>query len=85
MGFLMVAPVIGTQLVPARLRIVIAVAIAYLVAPLLPELPAVEALSLAALLIVAQQLLIGAALGFLLQMVFQTMVLDLILGSQKNL
>ncbi len=75
MGFIMVAPVIGSQLVPARLRIVVAVAVALIISPLLPAMPAVEALSLAALVIVAQQVLIGVALGFFLQMVFQTLVL----------
>lgn len=71
----MVAPVIGSQLVPLRIRVIISVAITFVVAPVLPEMPAVAALSIDAMLIVAQQLLIGIALGFFLQMVFQTLVL----------
>ncbi len=71
----MVAPVIGSQLVPMRIRVIVAVAIAFIVAPVLPEMPAVGALSITTLVIVAQQILIGVALGFFLQMVFQTLVL----------
>lgn len=75
MGFLMVAPVIGSQLVPTRIRLIIAVAISVLVAPVLPNMPQVEALSIQAILLIGQQVLIGVSLGFFLQMVFQTLVL----------
>jgi flagellar biosynthetic protein FliR len=75
MGFLMVAPVIGSQLVPTRIRLIIAVAIAVLIAPVLPDMPQVQGLSVQAMLLVGQQLLIGLSLGFFLQMVFQTFVL----------
>lgn len=75
MGFLMVAPVIGSQLVPARIRLIVAVAIAFLMVPVLPPVPEVSGISFAALILVGQQLLIGLALGYFLQMVFQTMVL----------
>lgn len=74
-GFLMVAPVVGSQLVPARIRLVVAVAIAVLMVPVLPAMPQVEGISMQALLLVGQQLLIGLSLGFFLQMVFQTLVL----------
>jgi flagellar biosynthesis protein FliR len=75
MGFMLAAPVIGTQLVPVRIRLVLSVAIALLVAPLLPSMPQVDGISPAALLIVAQQILIGVALGFFLQLLFQLFVL----------
>lgn len=66
---LMVAPVFGAVFVPARLRIVLAAAVTLLVAPLLPQ-PAVPPFSGAGLVITLQQVLIGAALGFALQIVF---------------
>ena len=65
MGFFLASPIIGTQLVPVRVRLVLAVALALLVAPLLPAMPQVEGISPAALLLVAQQILIGLALGWL--------------------
>jgi flagellar biosynthesis protein FliR len=72
---LMVAPVFGANFVPRRLRIVLAVAISLLVAPLLPapNLPAL--LSAAGVSITLQQLLIGVALGFSLQLVFDALAL----------
>lgn len=75
MGFLMVAPVVGSQLVPTRIRLVLSVAISVLMLPVLPAMPQVRGLSLETMLLVGQQLLIGLSLGFFLQLVFQTMVL----------
>lgn len=66
---LMVAPVFGAVFVPARLRLVLAAAVTLLVAPLLPQ-PGVAPFSGAGLVITVQQVLIGAALGFALQIIF---------------
>jgi flagellar biosynthetic protein FliR len=74
-GFIMVAPVLGSQLVPVRLRLIIAVVLTLLIMPGLPPMPQIEALSLQAGVLVGQQLLLGAALGFFLQMVFHALVL----------
>ena len=74
-GFMMAAPVLGSQLVPMRIKLIIALAVTLVVTPLLPPVPEVAPLSLSALAMVVQQLLIGAALGFFLQLVFQIMVL----------
>ncbi|MDT8428975.1 MAG: flagellar biosynthetic protein FliR [Pseudomonadales bacterium] len=75
MGFFLAAPLIGTQLVPARVRIVLAVAIALLLVPILPPGPQLSGLSLATVLVIMHQLLIGVALGFFLQLLFQLFVL----------
>lgn len=75
MGFVMVAPVIGSQLIPTRIRLIVALAIAVLIAPVLPDMPQVQGLSIQAMLLIAQQILIGVSLGFFLQMVFQTLIL----------
>jgi flagellar biosynthetic protein FliR len=70
----MVAPVFGASYVPARLRLIMAGAITLLVAPLLP-LPAVPLLSGAGLVIAVKQLLIGVAIGFVLQVVFDALAM----------
>lgn len=75
MGFFLAAPVLGSNFVPTRVRLVLAVAVSLMVAPTVPDLPAVEGLSLTVGLIVLQQILIGVALGFFLQMLFQIFVL----------
>jgi flagellar biosynthetic protein FliR len=72
---LMVAPVFGASYVPPRLRLILAGALTLAVAPLLPAMTAVPLLSAAGALVTLQQLLIGAALGFALQMVFDALAL----------
>jgi len=72
---LMIAPAFGADMVPARVRIVLAGTITVLLAPLLPPPPAVSAFSGAGALLTAQQLLIGAALGFCVKIVFDAVTL----------
>lgn len=66
----MVAPVFGASQVPARVRIVIAGGVALIIAPLVPAPAGLEPFSAAGLVITAQQVLIGVALGFCMQLVF---------------
>jgi flagellar biosynthesis protein FliR len=73
---IMVSPVFGAQYVPRRLKIVLALAISVLIAPTLPKAGMPELLSGASVAITAQQLLIGVAIGFLLQMTFDTLALS---------
>ncbi|WP_198343024.1 flagellar biosynthetic protein FliR [Oleiphilus messinensis] len=73
-SFLMVVPFIGTQLVPMRIRLGLAMLIALLVTPLLPSGPQVDALSLASVPIIFQQVFIGVVLGFLVFMMVQLFV-----------
>jgi flagellar biosynthesis protein FliR len=70
----MVAPAFGTSSVPARVRIVLAGAVTFLVAPLV-TIPAVTPLSAAGVLITIQQIIIGAALGFSLNILFDAVSL----------
>jgi flagellar biosynthesis protein FliR len=69
-SFFTVAPIFGARFVPARIRIVLAAAVTLLAAPLLPAPPAVGLLSVDGVLIAVQQVLIGVALGFIVQLVF---------------
>jgi flagellar biosynthetic protein FliR len=72
-GVVMIAPVFGARLVPMRVRLAFAVAATYVLSPLVPVTPPFE-LSLRAGFIVAQELLIGAAMGFCLQMIFDALI-----------
>ena len=74
-AFFLVAPVFGMQLVPARIRLGLALLVTALLVPLLPAVPAVDPLSPAAMLLIAQQLLIGLGLGFAMQLFFQVFVM----------
>ena len=71
---LMVAPIFGARFVPPRSRIILALALTALVAPLLPA-SSIEPFSAQGFVVVAQQLLIGVALGFALQVVFDALAL----------
>ena len=69
---LMVAPLFGARFVPARSRLVLSAALTALVVPLIPA-PDVAPFSGAGFVVVAQQLLIGVAMGFALQVVFDAL------------
>ncbi len=69
---LMVAPMFGARFVPARTRVVLAAAITALVIPLVPA-PTIAPFSAQGFVVVAQQLLIGVAMGFALQVIFDAL------------
>lgn len=69
-SMLMVMPVIGTQLVPVRVRLYLALAICVVLAPTLPPMPQVDSVSLQSMLLVGEQVLIGVMFGFMLQLYF---------------
>ena len=67
-GFFLAAPIFGTQLVSARIRIVLAFLVTMILVPNLPAMPVMDALSIPSFTVVAQQLLIGIAMGFSMQL-----------------
>jgi flagellar biosynthetic protein FliR len=69
---LMVAPMFGARFVPMRTRILLAAAITALVAPLSPA-TGIAPFSAQGFVVVAQQLLIGVAMGFALQVMFDAL------------
>nr|MBO2514703.1 flagellar biosynthetic protein FliR [Gammaproteobacteria bacterium] len=74
-ALLVAAPLFGARTVPVRVRIALALVLAFAVAPLLPPLDPVDPLSLPGALVAVREALIGTALGFLLQMVFGAMAM----------
>ena len=73
-AMVMAAPIFNTRQIPVRFRMLLAVLITLLVQPVLPAAPVVSVFSTDALLIALQQIGIGAALGFLMQMAFQALI-----------
>ena len=71
----MVAPVFSALFIPARLRLVLAGAVAYLVAPLIPHPTGIEVFSIAGFAVTIQQVIIGVALGFALQILFDAVAM----------
>ncbi len=74
-GMLLVAPVLGARVVPRRAKLVLAVALTYLLAPLVPPAAPIDPLSAAGLLTAVQQVAIGVAIGFAVQVVFDALLL----------
>jgi len=69
LGLIAAAPLFGNLSVPVRVKIVLGVMIALVIAPGVPEGPAMDPMSLAGLAIVAQQVVIGLAMGFAMRVV----------------
>jgi len=74
-SFFMAVPLLGSQLINARVRLMLALAVSFVVAPLLPAMPAIDGLSINTYLVIGQQILVGAMLGFLFQIFYQVFVL----------
>ncbi|MCG5514998.1 MULTISPECIES: flagellar biosynthetic protein FliR [Ectothiorhodospira] len=74
-AMLLAAPIFGAGTVPVRIRIVLALVLALMVAPLLPEPPSVSPFSLEGLVVTAQQVLIGVTMGFIMQMVLSALTM----------
>ncbi|WP_028471197.1 flagellar biosynthetic protein FliR [Neptunomonas japonica] len=70
-SFLMAMPMIGTQLVPMRIRLGLALAMTVVLLPVLPVPPVADGLSFQTYILIAQQIVIGAILGFALHIMFQ--------------
>lgn len=69
-----IAPVFSANLVPMRVRILLAVGLTVVVAPLTPQVPGVDPISLPGLFVLIHQFVIGMAMGFVVQIVFDAMV-----------
>ena len=67
---LMAAPMVGGMAVPAPVRILLSVVLGFFVASWVPIVPPPEMLSFAAVLAVLQEVAVGLALGFVLQLAF---------------
>lgn len=70
----MMAPIFGAGFVPPRVRLFLAAAITFIVAPLVPA-PDVEVFSFAAVIVTIHQALIGFAAAFTLQLIFDALAM----------
>jgi flagellar biosynthetic protein FliR len=74
-GFMMVAPIYGSASVPAQVRIVVTVFLTLMLAPLAPHATWVEPFSATGILTAAQQILVGFAIGTIVQVVFDALLM----------
>ncbi|MEP5765385.1 MAG: flagellar biosynthetic protein FliR [Halieaceae bacterium] len=73
-AMMLVAPFFGARTIPVRIRVLLAVFLALMIAPMVPR-PDIELLSAAGFLLLLQQLLAGILLGVILQAVFATLAI----------
>jgi flagellar biosynthetic protein FliR len=72
-AMLLVAPIFGAKGVNTRMRMGMGLLLALVIAPLLPTPPMIDVISLQGLVVAMQQVVIGIAMGFVLQMVFSAL------------
>lgn len=75
-GFFMVMPLFGTRLVTQRVRLLLAAFTALVITPVLPPMPSIDALSMETMIIIAQQIMIGVALGFALEILMNIFIMS---------
>lgn len=70
-AFFMTVPLLGSQLVPARIRLYLSISFTLMLLPML-HMPITQTFDLVQLVVVlVQQIAIGVAMGFLVQLLFQ--------------
>lgn len=85
-AMLSAAPLVGAKVLPMRVRLMLALALTWAVQPLVGPIPTVDPLSLAGILVVINQILIGAAMGLALQVAFAVlMVAGQVIGASMGL
>ena len=67
-------PLFSIKAVPARVRLILSVALTFVVMPLLPAFPAVEMFSYEGMMVAIAQVMIGLSTGFIVQLVFSAVV-----------
>jgi flagellar biosynthetic protein FliR len=75
LGVFAVAPVVGTRIVPSRVRLGLGVMVTLLIAPLLPPVVLPDNMLPTTIAVLTQQVLIGIAIGLSFRVVFSAMQL----------
>lgn len=76
LGALFIAsPIFGARTVPVKIRIILAVAITFIIQPSLPFVETIEPLSPEGIFIIFQQIAIGIVMGMILQIMFAALVM----------
>ncbi|MGE5027678.1 MAG: flagellar biosynthetic protein FliR [Betaproteobacteria bacterium] len=80
------APILGNPSIPLRVKIGLSFAVSIILVPILGAMPQVEPGSAIGLLILAQQIVIGVAMGFAMRIIFTAVEMaGQIIGSQMGL
>jgi len=70
LGFVAIAPFFGNQAISMPIKVAMGILLAIMIAPAAPAMPTVDLLSLRGILIIAEQMIIGLAIGLMMQVIF---------------
>jgi len=70
LGLIAASPLFGNAAVPVSLKVSLGLLLATIMAPAIPAIPGADPMSLAGLLILVQELLVGLAMGLSIRLVF---------------
>lgn len=73
-ALIMAAPVLNIRQIPSRFKVLLAILITWILAPNLPASPVVYVFSAEALIMALQQIGVGVAIGFILQLAFGALI-----------
>jgi flagellar biosynthetic protein FliR len=73
-GLVLMAPILGAVFVPARVRVLIAAVLAIAMLPVVTAVPSYSPLSPPGILTIAQELMVGVTLGFILKLAVEAAV-----------
>jgi flagellar biosynthetic protein FliR len=73
-GFVLAAPIASETVIPGRVKIVLSLSLAFLMAPFVQVPAGLSIFSGAGLLAAAQELLIGVAIGMVVQLTFEALI-----------
>jgi flagellar biosynthetic protein FliR len=76
LGMFTMAPLFGNSAVPNTVKIGLGVLLAVIISPTLTGLPTVDPMSLAGIVIIIQQIIIGIAIGFMMRLIFSAIELS---------
>lgn len=74
-GFFMAVPLLGSQTLPSNIRLLLSLVVTLAILPMVPDVPQIDPISLEAFLVITQQILIGVAFGFVVQIIYQVFAL----------
>jgi len=69
LGFIAIAPFFGNPAITVTIKVAMGIFLAMIIAPAAPAMPMIDPLSLAGILVIAEQMIIGLAMGFMLQII----------------
>jgi len=73
-GFVLTAPIVGEAAVPGRIKVIMSVALAFLMSPLVQVPATLSIFSAAGLLAAVQELLVGVAIGMVVKLAFEALI-----------